>query len=112
MPFAGEARSQSAVLARYVSVDYVHELENGGVEIFLALCVSTAPPSLFSSKYIPSVSILTQPPPQSHAGGSIPRWIQNMAMTGQVFSDGRSFLDYLRKEARNEENEKAEKSDS
>lgn len=40
MPFTGEARSQSAVLARYVSVDYVHELENGGVEIFLALCVS------------------------------------------------------------------------
>lgn len=41
---------------------------------------------------------------QSDAGGSIPRWIQNMAMTGQVFGDGRIFLNYLLKELQVEEN--------
>lgn len=43
MPLEGEAKSESAVLGRYVSVDYIHELENGGVEIFLALSVSDIP---------------------------------------------------------------------
>lgn len=43
MPLTGQARSESAVLGRYVSVDYVHELENGGAEVFLTLCVSVAP---------------------------------------------------------------------
>lgn len=41
MPLIGESRSESAVFGRYVSVDYVQELENGRVEIFLVLCVST-----------------------------------------------------------------------
>lgn len=40
MPLEGSVRSESAVLGQYVSVDYVHELEEGGVEILLALCVS------------------------------------------------------------------------
>lgn len=40
MPLEGAARSEGAVLGHYVSVDYVHELEGGGVEILLALCVS------------------------------------------------------------------------
>ncbi|KAI5840263.1 hypothetical protein DFP73DRAFT_517685 [Morchella snyderi] len=73
MPLEGNARSKSVVLGQYVSVDYVHELEEGGVEILLALC--------------------------SDAKGSIPRWMQNMAMTTQVFGDGRLFLDYLVKKS-------------
>lgn len=109
MPFTGEARSESAVLGRYVSVDYIHELENGGVEIFLALCVSAAPSSLVHPKCTPSFFVFNAAHPQSHAGGSIPRWIQNMAMTGQVFGDGRNFLDYLRKEARIGMSEEVEK---
>lgn len=52
MPLEGNVRSESAVLGQYVSVDYVHELKEGGVEILLALCVSYIIP--------PDTSILTQ----------------------------------------------------
>lgn len=35
---------------------------------------------------------------QSDAGGSIPRWVQNMAIPGQIFNDGKKFVEYVRKQ--------------
>lgn len=58
MPLEGTARSESAVLGHYVSVDYVHELEDGGVEIFLALCVSFTLSFLFWTSFVPSLYFL------------------------------------------------------
>ena len=39
LPLEGELVSTSDVRGRYVSVDYVRELQDGEVEIFMALCV-------------------------------------------------------------------------
>ncbi|RPB01770.1 hypothetical protein L873DRAFT_1675516, partial [Choiromyces venosus 120613-1] len=73
LPIEGKMVSKSDVRGKYISVEYIHELEDGEVEIFTAVC--------------------------SDAGGNIPRWVQNMAMPGQIFNDGKKFIEYLRKKS-------------
>ncbi|PUU76364.1 hypothetical protein B9Z19DRAFT_1088443 [Tuber borchii] len=71
LPIEGEMVSKSDVRGMYISVEYIHELENGGWG--------------FSRGY-------------ADAGGSIPRWVQNMAIPGQIFNDGKKFVEYVRKQ--------------
>jgi len=70
LPIEGEMVSESDVRGKYISVEYICELESGEVEILTGVC--------------------------SDAGGSIPRWVQNMTMPGQIFSDGKRFVEYVR----------------
>ncbi|CUS09456.1 unnamed protein product [Tuber aestivum] len=73
LPIEGEMVSESDVRGKYISVEYISELANGEVEILTGVC-------------------------QSDAGGSIPRWVQNMALPGQIFNDGKRFIEYIRKQ--------------
>ena len=88
----------------YVSVETVRELEDGTVEVTTAcsvLCQSPPPlppfpPLLFS----PIIVANACNPVQSDAGGSIPRWVQNIAMAGQILGDGQKFFKFVREQQR------------
>jgi len=90
LPIEGEMVSKSDVRGKYVSVEYIHELEDGEVGILTGVCVSG----------VLSTAVGERCPngQQSDAGGSIPRWVQNMAMPGQIFNDGKKFVEYVRKQ--------------
>ncbi|KAL7267682.1 hypothetical protein RUND412_009718 [Rhizina undulata] len=70
VPTEGEVL-KGEVRGWYTAVEYVRELEEGGVEYLMALT--------------------------SNAGGSIPRWVQGLSMPGQLFTGGRRFLEIVGK---------------
>ncbi|KAF8241518.1 hypothetical protein K440DRAFT_624480 [Wilcoxina mikolae CBS 423.85] len=70
VPKKGEIKDTSHALGAYTSVDMVREVGDGKVEVIMACC--------------------------SDARGNIPRWVQNMAMPGQVLSDAQKFFKYMR----------------
>ncbi|TGZ79633.1 hypothetical protein EX30DRAFT_333191 [Ascodesmis nigricans] len=68
-PKSGALRDPKDVRGVYTCVERTFEMEDGGVEMFFAVT--------------------------SDAGGSIPRWVQNMAMPKQVWADTEAFLGYF-----------------
>jgi hypothetical protein len=71
IPRIAEPRHQESVVGVYTSVETVRETgEGGGVEVIMACA--------------------------NDAGGSIPKWVQNMAMAGQVLGDGEKFWAWIR----------------
>lgn len=91
VPREGVLNDKAHALGVYVSVETVRELGDGRVEIVMASVVS-APLSR-----VPRM-LLT--PRQSDAGGSIPRFVQNMAIASQLWGDGEKFLKYMRENPR------------
>jgi len=69
VPIEGELRSKSDVRGRYAQVEYVQEMSDGKIEVILTLC--------------------------SDAGGSIPRWVQNMGIPGHILGEVNSLVKHL-----------------
>lgn len=67
-PKEGAVKDPKDVRGVYTCVERMWETEDGGLDLYFA-CTSDA-------------------------GGSIPRWVQNMAMPGQILSDGVEFIKY------------------
>ncbi|KAI5854995.1 hypothetical protein BZA05DRAFT_334645, partial [Tricharina praecox] len=72
MPTAGEIKDPAHAHGVYTSVETLREVGDGKVEVIMSLT--------------------------SNAGGNIPRWMQNMAMAGQILSDGQRFFKFLREQ--------------
>lgn len=68
-PAEGALKDEKDVRGVYTCVERVWEREDGTVDLYFAVT--------------------------SDAGGSIPRWVQNMAMPGQILSDGLAFLKWF-----------------
>lgn len=68
-PKEGPLKDAKDVRGVYTCVERVWETEDGNVDLFFAVT--------------------------SDARGSIPRWVQNMAMPGQILSDGLAFLKWF-----------------
>ncbi|CCX13037.1 hypothetical protein FPQ18DRAFT_292905 [Pyronema domesticum] len=74
IPRVGNIENPSNAKGVYAAIDAVREMGDGKVEIITAI--------------------------SSDAGGSIPRWVQNIAMSSQIMADGQKLLKYLREQQR------------
>ncbi|KAI5820132.1 hypothetical protein BZA77DRAFT_350115 [Pyronema omphalodes] len=74
IPRVGNIGNPSNAKGVYTAIDSVSEVGDGKVEIITAI--------------------------SSDAGGSIPRWVQNIAMSSQIMADGQKLLKYLREQQR------------
>lgn len=86
IPREGGLENTANALGVYVSVETVRELGEGRVEVVMASCVSVP---FWREGYV-----LTET--QSDAGGSIPRFVQNLAIASQLWGDGEKFFRYMR----------------
>ena len=60
----------------------------------------TPPPPRPPLLFFPTIVADACNPVQSDAGGSIPRWVQNIAMAGQILGDGQKFFKFVREQQR------------